>query len=332
MTKSSNYTWKLGMFVALGLALFFATVYFIGKSQNLFGGTFHLKAQFRNVGGLKVGNNVLLSGISIGSVKSIDFFSDSTVVVDLVIVDEVQHYIKSDALASIGSDGLMGDKVLTISPGTVSNVVVKENATIASKEAVDLEDIMKGLKKSVDNAEVITYQLSEFSYKINNGKGALAKVLTDENFAKGIDKTLVNIQSGSDEFVTFTKKMNYKDGTLSRLTADPRYANSIERSLNNFEKSSGEIHDFTVKLNNEKGILSKLLTDERLAASVDSTLIHLQTGTKKLNEIEEAAKYNFLLRGYFRKKEKAEAKKKNEAEKNLGNSNIIHALPDTTNN
>lgn len=317
MTKSSNYTWKLGMFVTLGLALFFVTVYFIGKSQNLFGGTFHLKTEFKNVGGLKVGNNVLLSGISIGSVKSIEFVSDSTVVVDLVIVDEVHQYIKSDALASIGSDGLMGDKVLTISPGRVSNLVVAENATIASKEAVDLKDIMKGLKKSVDNAGVITQQLSEFSYKINNGKGALAKVLTDEDFAKGIDITLGNIQTGSEEFVAFTKKMNDKNGTLSRLMSDPRYANSIGKSLDNFEKSSGQINDFTTKLNNEKGILSKLLTDERLAASVDSTLIHLQTGTKKLNELEEAAKHNFLLRGYFRKKEKAEAKKKRKESKKM---------------
>ncbi len=317
MTKSSNYTWKLGLFVVLGLALFFVTVYFIGKSQNLFGGTFHLKTQFKNVGGLKVGNNVVLSGISIGSVKSIEFVSDSTVVVNLVIVDEVRQYIKSDALASIGSDGLMGDKVLTISPGNSSHIVVKENATIASKEAVDLEDIMKGLKKSVDNAEVITYQLSEFSYKINNGKGALSKVLTDENFAEGIDRTLRNVESGSNEFVAFTKKMNDKNGTLSKLMTNPRYANSIRKSLDNFEKSSRDINDFTAQLNNENGIVSKLLSDQRLAASIDSTVINLQTGSEKLIEIEEAAKHNFLLRGYFRKKEKAEAKKKKAAKKLL---------------
>jgi len=315
MAKTSNYTWKLGMFTILGLALFFVTVYFIGKSQNLFGGTFTLRSEFKNIGGLKIGNNVLLSGINIGTVKSIEFVSDSLVVVKLVIKDDVQQYIKADALATIGSDGLMGDKILTISPGNRSRIIVKDNDLIASREAIDLDDLMDGLKKSVDNAGIITKQLAEFSYKINNGKGALSKVLTDENFAKGIDNMLKNVEAGSDAFVVFTNNLNDPNGTLTKLMTSPDYANSIERSLSNFEKSSKDIKVFTANLNNDKSIISKLTTNERLATSLDSTLTNLESGSEKLNEIEEAAKHNFLLRGYFKKQKKAEAKKKKEMEK-----------------
>ena len=312
MKNKSKSIWKLGMFVVFGLALFFVTIYFIGKSQNLFGANFHLNVKFKNVSGLKVGNNVLLSGIQIGTVKNIEFVSDSVVVVNLTIESKVQKYIKMDALASIGSDGLMGDKVVTISPGSVSNKMVDDNSEIASIEAVELKDLMSGLKKSVDNAEIITKQLSEFSYKINNGKGALSKVLTDEEFAKSIDKTMKNLEKGSDEFVDFTKKMNDKNGTLSKLMTDPYYANSIKKTLSGFEKSTADINTFTNKLNNENGIVSKLLTDKKMANSFDSTLVNLQTGTKKLNEIEEAVKHNFLLRGYFKKQAKAKAKKEKE--------------------
>jgi phospholipid/cholesterol/gamma-HCH transport system substrate-binding protein len=310
MTQNSNYTWKLGMFVILGLALFMITIYFIGSNKNLFGSTFHLKSQFKNVSGLKEGNNVRFSGINVGTVKDIEFISDSAVVVNLIIKEEVQKYIKTDAIASIGSDGLMGDKVLTISPGTSSNKTVSDNSTIRSVKAVELEDLMKGLRKSVDNAEIITLQLSEFSTKINKGKGALNKVLTDEEFAKSIDKMVLNLKLSSDEFLVFTTNMNDKNGTLSKLMNDPKYTNSIEKTLNNLEKSSNEFNVFTKKLNNDKGILSKLVGDQRLATSLDSSLINIEKASKNIIEIEEAAKHNFLLRGYFKKKEKALEKKK----------------------
>lgn len=298
------------MFIIIGVILFMVSIYFIGNNKNLFSSTFQLKSHFKNVSGLKEGNNVRFSGINIGTVAGIEFISDSSVVVNLVIKQEVQKYIKTDAIASIGSDGLMGDKVLTISPGTSSNKMVSDNATIRSFKAVDMEDLMKGLNKSVDNAQIITAQLSEFSTKINKGKGALNKVLTDEEFAKSFDITIQNLKASSEEFVQFTTNMNDKNGTLSKLMTDPKYANSIEKTLDNLEKSSNEFDVFTKKLNNDKGILSKLVSNERLAASLDSSLTNIEKGSKNLIEIEEAAKHNFLLRGYFKKKEKALEKKK----------------------
>ncbi|NRS88448.1 phospholipid/cholesterol/gamma-HCH transport system substrate-binding protein [Flavobacterium sp. 7E] len=313
--RNSNYIWKLGMFVIIGLLVFFATLYFIGSSQNLFGSTFHLKTKFKNVSGLKVDNNVLLSGINIGSIKEIEFISDSSVVVVMVIKNEVQQYIKTDALASIGSDGLMGDKVVTISPGNKSDKVVEDDSYIASIEEVELQDLMSGLKKTIDNAEVITKELSEFSYKINNGEGMLSKILTDPQLAKSVEKSVTNLEEGSDQFVLFTKKMNDKNGTFSKLMTDPYYTNSIKKSLSSLEKSTADINTFTATLNNGNGIVSKLLTDTKLAKSLDSTMTNLQTGTKKLNELEEAAKHNFLLRGFFRKKEK-EKKKIEDAKSN----------------
>lgn len=310
MKTTTNYTWKLGLFVIIGLVMLIIAIYFVGKNQNLFGSTFHLNTQFKNVGGLNIGNNVRFSGINIGTVKEIKFISDSSVVVRFIVKKEVQQYIKTDAIASIGSDGLMGDKVLIISPGTASNDIVKNNATIASVKAIEMEDLMKGLNKSVENAQLITQELAEFSYKINRGKGALNKVLTDENFAKSIDGMLTNLNASSTELMLFTQAMNNKNGTLSKLMTNPNYANSIERSLQNLEKSTQEITTLTEKLNNNKGILSKLISDERLATSLDTTLTNIEKGAKNLLEIEAAAKNNFLLRGYFKKQKKEELKKK----------------------
>lgn len=230
MEKQSGYTWKLGMFVTIGLLLFIIAIYFIGKQKNLFGSTFNITSQFKTVSGLEVGNNVRFSGINIGTVEEIRLINDSSVVVSMVIKDDVREFIKTDARASIGSDGLMGDKVLTISPGVKSQKAVENGGAIASIAGIEMQDLMKSVKKSVDNAAVITDELAIFSHSMNNGNGALAR----------------------------------------------------------------------------------LVRDDKMASSVSNTLSNLESGTKGFSENMEAAKSNFLLKGYFKKKEKEKEKKKEE--------------------
>ena len=268
MNNEKGFTWKLGMFVVIGLVLFVAAIYFVGLQKNLFGSTLHLRTQFKSVSGLKVGNNVRLSGINIGTVDEINLITDTSVMVDLLIKSEAQQFIKSDATATIGSDGLMGDKVLTINAGTTAGRTVKDNDIIASRRSVEMEDLMSSVKASVDNAGIITAQLAEFSFKMNNGKSVISRMMTDEGFSNSLKSTLTNLETSSQEFAKFTTKMN--DG---------------------------------------KGALSKLISDEKFGNTLDSTMANLQAGTKGLSENMEAAKSNFLLKGYFKKKKKADDKK-----------------------
>jgi phospholipid/cholesterol/gamma-HCH transport system substrate-binding protein len=257
MKSNTGYQWKLGMFVVIALVAFAVTIYFVGKQKNLFGSTFLLKAQFKTVSGLKVGNNVRFSGINIGTVDNIQLITDTSVLVGLIIQKEIQPFIKKDAKASIGSDGLMGDKVLTIFPGNPSGTVVKDNDMIASKNPIEMDDVMNSVKASVDNAGIITAQLAQFSYKMNNGNGALSKLISDEGFSNSLKNTLTNLQNSTGQFAKFTTKIN----------------------------------------------------DGKLGKALDSTMVNVQNATKGLNENMEAAKNNILLRGYFRKKKKADAKK-----------------------
>jgi phospholipid/cholesterol/gamma-HCH transport system substrate-binding protein len=271
MKENSGYVWKLGMFVALGLGILVIAIYLIGMQKNLFGNTFQLKTVFRSVSGLKVGNNVRFAGINIGTVDEIGLVTDSSVLVYLIIKDEAMPYLKLDSKASIGSDGLMGDKVLIIQPGTINAELVKNGSTIASSEAVEIQDIIASLKKSVDNATVITDQLAGFTYKMNNGKGALQKLISDEQFSESIKGTILHLEKSSKEFAQFTWKMNHGNGALSKLVSDEDFANEL-----------------------------------------DSTMTNLKTGSKGLSENMEAAKSNFLLKGYFNKKKREETKRQAE--------------------
>ena len=232
MNKDSGFTWKLGMFVIIGLVLFTGTIYFVGKQKNLFGSTFKLKAQFKTVSGLKEGNNVRFSGINVGTVDGIELITDTTVMVYLVIKKSVQKFIKKNAIASIGSDGLMGDKVLTISPVNGNAETVSNNSLIASKSAVEMADVMNSLKTSVDNAGIITGQLAQVSYKINNGNGALARLISDEGFSNSLKGTLTNLQTSTNEFSHFTTKLN--KGALS---------DKLDSTMTNLQSSTKGLSD-----------------------------------------------------------------------------------------
>lgn len=200
MDKQSGYTWKLGMFVTIGLLLFIMAIYFIGKQKNLFGSTFRITSSFKTVSGLEIGNNVRFSGINIGTVDEIQLVNDSTVVVGMIIKDDVREFIKTDAKASIGSDGLMGDKVLTITPGVKSQKEIENNGQIASISSIEMNDIMKSVKKSMDNVGVISEELAIFSHSMNNGNGALAKLIRDPGMANAMDNTLSNLEKGTKGF------------------------------------------------------------------------------------------------------------------------------------
>ena len=228
MNKDTESNWKLGMFVLLGILLFIITIYFVGKQQNLFGNTIHLKSKFKTVSGLKVGNNVRFSGINVGTISEIEILNDSTVLVVLLIEEDVQQYIKKDAMASIGSDGLMGDKVMTISPGTGSNEMVQDHAFIQSKSPLEMEDLIKSVKTSVDNAGIITTQLAQFSYTMNNGGGTLSKLMSDKEFANSVEKTLGNLEVSSNEFSRFTTSLNNGKGLLSKVVSDERLSVKLD--------------------------------------------------------------------------------------------------------
>ncbi len=196
MENKLERTSKLGLFVVIGLAVFVITIYFVGKQKNMFGSTFHLKSNFKTVSGLKEGNNVRFSGINIGTVSSIEMVSDTSILVDLVVKKEIRRFIKSDAKASISSDGLMGEKVLTISTG-LSKTSVKDNSVIGSLKAIEMDDVMKSMKKTIDNASIISDQMALFSTKMNNGNSALSKMMNDKKFSNSLDATMTNLQKSS---------------------------------------------------------------------------------------------------------------------------------------
>ncbi len=197
MKNNSNYVLKLGMFVSIGVLLLMIAVYIIGAQKNLFSSTYRIKTVFKNVSGLKVGSNVRFSGINIGTVDFIQIETDTSVRVEVILQKEVQKFIRKDSRASIGSEGLMGDKILVITPGTSGEQQAEENDYLFSETPVEMDDILASVKISAENLEIITDQLAEITYNINNGNGLISKLITDDKFSKTLNNTMSNLEKGT---------------------------------------------------------------------------------------------------------------------------------------
>lgn len=196
-TSTTKFKLRLGIFIVIGIFLFVLTIFVIGKQKNLFNPIFRLTTSFTNVSGLEVGSNIRFAGINVGTVDAIDIINDSTVKVDMMLRKSVQRFIKKDCSASIGSAGIIGDKILTISQRSSNAPRVKDGQAIASREPVETDAIIASLKVTANNAEVVSDQLAEIMIKINSGRGTLGRLIQDTVIGDDFSETMRNIKSSS---------------------------------------------------------------------------------------------------------------------------------------
>jgi phospholipid/cholesterol/gamma-HCH transport system substrate-binding protein len=218
-THSQKFKIRLGLFVAGGLAVLIIAIFIIGKQKNLFNPVFKLTTTFNNVSGLQIGNNVRFSGINIGIVDNIQIVNDSTVVVDMMIKKDVWKFIKSDCGVTIGSEGIIGDRLIVISQGSTDARLAKEGQHLESKEPIETDAIMTSLNVTAKNAEMISRQLAEIMYKINKGNGTLGRLIQDTVIAENLNQTIVNLKKSSkglDENMTAVKHNFFLKGFFNK--------------------------------------------------------------------------------------------------------------------
>ena len=323
MEKTASQKIQLGLFVIIGLLLFILAVYFIGNTQKMFGKTDHLKAVFNNVSGLQLGNNVRYSGINVGTVREIEMINDSTIRVDMIIDRAIFHHIKKDAVATIGSDGLVGNVIINIIPGKGNKPLVESGDIIKSINRIRTDDILNTLNITNQNAALLTVDLLKITKEITQGKGTVGLLINDSVVAKDLKKTMHYLKmssKGTSESVanlnTLVKDLNQKDNVIGVLK-DSEVANKIKNIVDNLDHSGNEMNKVITNLNTTivnikegKGAINYLSNDPKLVQKIDSTMTNINEASFRLNEDLEALKHNFLFRGYFRKQEKANKKKK----------------------
>lgn len=197
MENSTKSNWKLGAFIAVGIAILMLFIFYIGKNKNIFSSTITLVSLFEDVSGLAEGNNVRLSGIKVGTVTGIEIVNDSLVKVYTVVEKDAQKFIRADSKLSIGSDGLMGDKVINIIKGSPDTSIVKDGAVLASVKPFDSAKLLASLQRTALNAEVISTEFAKMSRQLNSSKGAIGRLLNDSAFSVHMERTVRHLEHAS---------------------------------------------------------------------------------------------------------------------------------------
>ncbi|MGZ3862183.1 MAG: MlaD family protein [Bacteroidia bacterium] len=317
-----NRNLRLGIFVIAGLLLLIGSLYMIGSKRNLFNDTITVNAAFRNVNGLMEGNNVRFSGIDVGTVSKIEITSDTVIKVEMMIDKSVSKFISSNALASIGTDGLMGNKIVNIVSFDGTTRRLGEGSILGSVKPIDMDDALRTLTKTNDNLQYITNDVKSIAQRFNS-KNTLWSILLDSNVAKNLKLSISNISATAQNSANFTQNLNSTmldikngKGSLGKLLSDTSLAGKINEAVTNFNESGKNAVNLTNNLNtisanakNGKGSVGELLTDTTTTYKLNSAISSLDKGAQGFSENMEALKHNFLFRKYFRKQAKAKNKK-----------------------
>jgi phospholipid/cholesterol/gamma-HCH transport system substrate-binding protein len=326
--KQSINNLKLGVFVFAGLLFLIFSLYMIGRNRNLFGSTFTLAARFNNINGLVAGNNVRYSGIDIGTVDRIELINDSSVRVTMLIDKSARGHIRKNALASIGTDGLMGNKLISIKSMPGRSEPVKDGDEILSRKPVETDEMLQTLNTTNENIAVISGNLREITNKLNS-RNSLWNFLADTLIVVDLKKAVRSIRDAGTNTVRFTDnaaklvhKLETGDGLANTLFTDTTMTRQLQVSLSEIQKATKDLSATTTQLKETiaktgqgEGTLGVLLSDTASANNLRRTLRNVEQGTSRFNENMEAMKHNWLFKGYFKDQEKQSEKDRKEAEK-----------------
>ena len=322
MKKSNMQKFNLGLLIVISTIILIMALYFIGNRQNLFGKTFRISAVFNNVNGLILGNNVRYSGINVGTVKHITMINDTTISVEMIIEEKILKHLKKNAVATIGSDGLVGSMIINILPDKESSSPLMPGDTIRSFSKISTNDMLTTLNTTNENAAILMSDLLEITTAINEGEGTLGLLINDPEMASNVKNTVHNLKvaSGSatttlQELQKIVSKVNYDESLASVFLSDSISAQQIKNTIENLNRSSKGIDSVLINLNdvileikNGKGTLNYMVNDTLLVKNIEETMHNIKDGSVRLNENLEALKHNFLFRGYFKKLERQKRK------------------------
>ncbi len=312
----------LGIFIFLALVIFVAGLFVMGGQQRTFGKTVTIKALFSNVAGLKNGSNVLFGGVKVGMVKNIELQGANKVLVEMEVYRESQKFIPKNAVVRLGSDGMIGNKVLEINGGNPETGFIQNGSFLQTGQSSSMEEMFGLLQLNGNNLLQITDDLKQISRKVLNGEGSVGMLINDPSIANNVQSLLnkLHVSANNAEALTrditaFTSKLE-QPGTMthnvihdtvifSRLRSTTR---QLDAMANDAQVIVKKLDHTAEQLNNIDKPAGMMLNDEQTASDLKEVINNLESGTKKLNETLDALRYNFLLRGSFKRMEREKQK------------------------
>lgn len=331
MKNEASQNIKLGVFVLAGLLFLIFTLYMIGKNRSLFGSTFTIKAAMSSVNGLMPGNNVRFKGLDVGTVKKIELDDQGTIYVVMIIDKKMTQYIRQNAVASIGTDGIMGNRLVNINSRPEQAPPVKEGSVIASLEPIETDEMLRTLNTTNTTIERVTRNLDEITVKLNTSK-SLWNLLSDTIITSDLKSGVKDFRTAAANTSSLTgtareivDRFQQGEGLAGTLFTDTTMSDRLDESLNQIQSASERtalmmqnLEAMITHMKAGEGTAGLILADTIMRNRLMQSAVHVEEGTARFNENMEAMKSNFLFRRYFRKKEKERQRLLKEEKKKEG--------------
>ncbi|MFD2145705.1 MlaD family protein [Mucilaginibacter antarcticus] len=329
-TTENKRAIKVGLFLGLGLIVFIVGVFTLGSQSKTFSKSIHISAVFDDVSGLKTGNSVWFSGVKVGSISKIRFIGPGQVDVGMSIDEKSQQYVHRNAGVHMGSDGLIGNKIIVIDGGSPQAPIIQEGDVLQTEKITSTDDMLKVLQQNNQNLLSITGDFKLLSRKILKGEGTVGTLMADSVVGNQFKNAMSNFEKSSQsaarlaaQLERFTTKMNSKGGLADKLLTDTATfasirsaATKLEQAANSGADAAQSLKTATDKFNRTDNAIGVLLNDQETAAKLKSTVGNLQQASVKANDDLEALQHNFFLKGFFKDKAKAKADSIKKANKN----------------
>ncbi|HKW10072.1 MAG TPA: MlaD family protein, partial [Gemmatimonadaceae bacterium] len=261
MKRSSFITWdqlRVGLVILAALGILTLAVYKLGQAANLFAKRYDLVAFLKEANGLRVGGTVTLAGQLAGTVKKIEFLpvdadTSRNLKITVAVDQDLQQQIRGDSKAQIRTLGLLGDKIMDISPGTPRFPPLKSGDTISVSPALDYEQVLAQAAGAVGDVVELTKDLRQLTGGIVHGEGTIGQLVTN----RGLYDQFMGTLSRTN---TMLVRLENPNGTVGRLLDDPTLytqitgmiasTDSLVRAVNSSQGSLGRMMRDTVLYGN----------------------------------------------------------------------------------
>jgi phospholipid/cholesterol/gamma-HCH transport system substrate-binding protein len=288
MNGASKISWsqvRVGIAVAFGIIILVVAIFFIGSTGEVFGDRYYLTTLMPSANGLIEGANVRLAGQDVGKVDRIEFVPidqrrhpDHVLKIRLAIDRNVREQIRADSEARIRTQGLLGDKIIDVTPGMIDAPILVEGDTLSSSVAIDYEQMLGSASQLVDDLALILRNVRSIADSLLAGQGTAGKLLMDTTLYAELLRTSRSMNS-------FLSTVGRGEGALAQLAQDDQLYQDLRSVISGLDS-------LTATLVSGEGTLSRLLTDESLylelvstSARADSLLAAMESGEGTMGQL-----------------------------------------------
>jgi len=302
--KKRSKELKVGVFIAIALAIIVGTVFSIGGQKKLFGGKAKYKIHFNSTGGLYEGDPVLLTGVEIGNVARLGFPKDvgeKKILVEIAVLREVCPRIRKDTRARVASASLVYGKVVELTMGSLEEPVIPEGGIIQAEEVTSydaivgstnlmVEDIRRLLSKieqgqgtvgmllnepletreTLHNLSIASQRLAQLLERADQGRGPLGTLFSD---SVEIRQTLKGMQKTVRDLETTAENLKGKQSVAGKLINDPEYGEALMQDLHSAIHSLASV---AAKIDTGKGTLGSLINDKEMYYGLQDVVLGVQ--------------------------------------------------------